>query len=560
MRPSITYFPVVTFASGINSYAVYAKMGAWETGDFSERFEGTNLTPQILDQTPDYRHLINLLPSGTPSGGVPSGVFFPTGNGTYYFRIYSRNSLGIPALTPASTTVDVNSINPFEGFKLASLSLVGSSGEDSFVSTRGSGTYDAETIRVKWQAGYDGLSFNPLTDVKYRISIRKSTDPNAVTKATGALEVPVANDPFQPSSVIYYVKTGYAPSNPADLEYTFSSIDNVATFISYFTGQVSFIRDYDIVVEGHLTDGTSSAGGNCVTGLRNSVTDSDFSNPYGYDILYVNNPKVPAIELTTGDIAVCMTSLNPNKFCTEQWFNSEGEIKVNLKTGNLPLDTVGGFIYSCVENFTPSDAISGYNVNRIKVVKSEFTSLSNPIIATSDLKGYKSGFAAISFYDSLDKKFRTYINKNILPSWDGSEYLNVSNAVVISPRGNADIEPYTYRAWFNADIKIVNSGNYDKISWDYNSAGFKPIIYNGASVFGVTGRSIKARFLFDSGHEAVGNYILTTTGPVYQITDRTSLGFDAELGAKQNSTVFIGVLDNWKTAITQVLESNVAVV
>ena len=199
-------------------------------------------------------------------------------------------------------------------------------------------------------------------------------------------------------------------------------------------------------------------------------------------------------------------------------------------------------------------------MNRIKVVKSEFTSLSNPIIATSDLKGYKSGFAAISFYDSLDKKFRTYINKNILPSWDGSEYLNVSNAVVISPRGNADIEPYTYRAWFNADIKIVNSGNYDKISWDYNSAGFKPIIYNGASVFGVTGRSIKARFLFDSGHEAVGNYILTTTGPVYQITDRTSLGFDAELGAKQNSTVFIGVLDNWKTAITQVLESNVAVV
>jgi outer membrane receptor protein involved in Fe transport len=59
-----------------------------------------------------------------------------------------------------------------------------------------------------------------------------------------------------------------------------------------------FFRQFDIVVEAHLDDGTSSAGGNFRINTRNGVSDSTFSNNAGYDILTVNNPAIPTINLT----------------------------------------------------------------------------------------------------------------------------------------------------------------------------------------------------------------------------------------------------------------------
>jgi len=430
---AIKYSISKTNMDGVNGFLVYAKLGDWESEDFSERFTNGNI-PQVIPQTPNSEFLINVA-----SNSNPSGNFIPLENGTYYFRVYSRNLQGIPSENGVSSSISVFDLNKFQGLRISSLRVEGNS--DALLSQKAEDTISFISPTFRWQASLENAPSTPYTlgDVYYRMTIRKSTSPNSSAPATSD-ESPIVGDPYQPSSVIYHEEKGYKPDDVNNPSLSFDLIENISAFTKYYTNQPQgltpsgAIRDYDVVVEAHLQDGSSSAGGNIFSTVRGGNLDSEYSQSKtnGWDILHVNNPKIPAIQLTEqADLDSCQIAAvsDPTRICTEQWINSNGTVSIDIKTNNLLDDIAGGFIYSCREIFSTEEALNGKKANGTSIYRGEFSDLSNPLNAASNLKDIKNGYVAVSFYDNLDKAFRDEMLK-VNPKYNDVfiSGLNVSNA------------------------------------------------------------------------------------------------------------------------------------
>jgi predicted phage tail protein len=486
---AIKYTLEVENYSGVNSFLVYAKQGNWDAGDFTERL-APGQAPVIMDETPDSRYLINILPTSRISG-----LHIPASNGTYYFRAYSRNGQGAPSEFPASNTIQINSINPFQNFVIKGLRL-STQNDDEFLGQRTGAQYSVSEPTFSWQAGFKDVTEKvSVSDIRYRVTFRKSVDASAIDPATPA-EWPERPDRYKPSTVIYYEITGYEPPNVGSLNYTLELDQNIQAFTNYWLSQGSqsltgIIREYDVVVEAHLDDGTSSAGGN-ISGSRFGITDSSFANNEGYDILYVNNPKVPALNLTDQDgLTDCLTAseTNPNLICTDQWINSEGQAKLSIQRGGLNDDVAGGFIMTCPKTFTINEALTGRKIDGTIIKVSEFQDLINPMTAESNLFGYKTGYMRVALYDTFDKAFRDdVILKNddftLLP------YLNVSNIVEVNPRGVFDTDRFKFRAWWAGYIRYTAAenvqGGTNPIAVTFNFVEAQSVGFLGASFDGVT--------------------------------------------------------------------------
>jgi hypothetical protein len=456
--------------SGMSSCLVYAKLGEWETGDFSELFNDTSDTPYVSDRTPDSNYLINILPIT-----ALSGVHIPFQNGRYNFRAYSRNSDGIPATVPAANYIDLEDTNALENFRISALNLEGIDEEET-LQAKTSGIYTTDEPTFVWQAGFVlGQDSFSATDLTYRVTFRKSTSQYATIRATGS-EAPGGADPYQPSNIIYYEETGLLPGRTDNLSYTLALSDNVQAFADYYLSLsqniTGVLREFDVVVEAHLPDGTTSAGGNFLTSSRGSITDSEYTNTAGYDILYVNNPRPSAISLTSENgLTACMLNASPSTVCTDQWFNAEGEVKLSVERGTLATDVVGGYIFSCPKSFTAAEAKAGKKFDNTVIRASEFTSVQNPITVPSNLFGYRSGYMAVGLYDTFDKDFRTYVRETT-PEFDIVTGLNISNTVKITNRGGQDLSANALRAWLACEI-VANTDSTIRIQT--NSVGIASV-------------------------------------------------------------------------------------
>lgn len=487
---AIKYVITESDNTNINSFLVYAKnsQAGWTTGDFAEQF-GNGEAPYVGDFTPDSRYLINIIPVN-----VKSGLYIPSESNIYHFRAYGRNRQGMPSLVPASNSINFSTANAFNNFTINSLRISDFAEDNLYINRTGAVTTTISPTFI-WQAGFRGLD-NPSglitsSNMGYRITIRKSVDSNAIFPATG-YEIkgyPAAQDRYKPSNVIYYELTGYRSTNLGELSYTFESVDNIEAFTDYYnsvgSGIISgIIREYDVVVEAHLIDGTSSAGGNFTTDAnelgRKDATYADV-NKNGWDIFYLNNPRTAPATLThpTG-LTACLVAAesNPAKFCTDQYVNSEGLIKLSILNGSLGSDIQGGYVYSAKTGFSFPEAMNGVTSNGFAVQNSRFTSLSDPISANSNLFGVKSGFMAVSFFDTFDERFESRVQSED-PEFDLRPYLALSNVVPVLPRGVFEQDKFKFRAW--VDVKMIYSVNSNidtyltSISW--NGAGIESVQY-----------------------------------------------------------------------------------
>lgn len=450
---------------GVNGFLVYARLGEWEKEDFSERFtDGSAL--RVVEETPDRRYLVNI----TDNINL-TNYYVPLSNGSYYFRVYSRNVVGVPSNSSVSASITVSNLNSFQSLLISSLRIDGN--QDTLITDKAEDLYETAEPSFRWQSSFenDGSSPYSIGDVSYRISIRKSTSPNSTNPATS--EERVGTDPYQPSSVIYYQSINYLPEESNNPSFQFDLNSNISSVVNYYRNNgVEFTgvwRDYDVVVEAHLPNGDSSAGGNIFGGGRLGVTDSSFlpSRKKGWDILHVNNPNVPKITLTpNGELGACLTSQTSDltQICTEQWINPDGTATFQIHTNNLPSDAVGGFVFSCRESFTQAEAHEGKKDNGVGISRFEFTNIDNPILSQTNLLGFRDGWLAISFYDSFDSSFRQEVLKSD-PFYNDIFFksLNMSDSVYVRSRGISEAQG-RYIAW--ASIELTAQPHQDSPTSD----------------------------------------------------------------------------------------------
>lgn len=279
------------------SYIVYAKLGDWANGDFSQR-GGT-----VVDATPDSRYIIDYVPY-QPS---VEKSYVPFSDGTYYFRAYSRNLNGVPSNTPVSGQVVIDQGDLIKNLTITNLSLSDNRGDGTENPKKASDSYSVLNPSFSWDIGFKQLQATVDTSsLFFRVTVREPSD-NEI-----------------PSPVIYFEKTGIPFSTQENgYTYAFPYGDNFSggailantprpfsAYNDYYfpredqsedlkdgfspkTGSSGPFRNYDVVIEAHDSEGNSSVGYNIAGGNEGSGVSSVYAaagiNSQGYDILNLKN-------------------------------------------------------------------------------------------------------------------------------------------------------------------------------------------------------------------------------------------------------------------------------
>ncbi len=391
----------------INSYKVYIKNGPWAgESDFdSSTYLAANL-----------------------QGHESQGSYYPTTNGVYYFRVYSVSRLGSRSSTYAAGNIEVAGMNALKDILIGGLVLEEETTDSTTGGTKKNSTAIGSDTVFKWQLGLqENGSYQ--TGLYYRFTAREPSNNSVPTKH------------------IYFQRTGLLRGAVNNLAYEFTFYDNTLAISNQ--GAPGPFRTYDAVIEGMLADGTSTAGGNFV--LNN---DSDFSNPNGYDILAVANPRVDPVLLTEGN------NFN-SSWKSEQWINPDGEIKVRFINSSFPEDMAGGYAYYSTESFNRAEGLG--LVTTPKVINSfRITESGNPFNIYANLTGASSAYLALAFYDDFDEAILQTGN-NI------QNQLNWSNVVKIDKRGDAQFRTSYFAAWLDMSVDC-SAGNIDT-SWAQKNFG-----------------------------------------------------------------------------------------
>lgn len=360
-----------------SSYIVYAKKGDWADGDFSQR-GGT-----VVDATPDSRYIIDFIPFALSV----EREYIPFTDGTYYFRVYSRNKNGVPSATPAAGQITVDQGDLIKNLTISNLSLSNNRQDNNEDPKKISDSYTVLNPSFSWDIGFKQLQATVDTSsIFFRVSIREPSD-NEI-----------------PSNVIYFEQTGI-PFATQENGYTYTldygknfsgsavlgnSARPFSAYADYYfpredqseflkenfslkKGSSGPFRNYDVVIEAHDADGNSSVGYNIANGNEGVGNSSVYAaagvNSQGYDIISVKNLlpnqviptpynhfeecraaiqvdannsfKKPYSSLTTSNLAKVYddfdlnyptaTSLGandnePTYFCTEQFLEQNGNI------------------------------------------------------------------------------------------------------------------------------------------------------------------------------------------------------------------------------------------
>lgn len=396
----IDYALFVSNVSGVGSYLVYAKNGNWASDT------------EFNNSSSNY--LVDVLPVSTTTGS-----FIPTENGTYFFRAYASNTAGNLSTSYAGNSILITDINPIKDIIISSLNLDTITGVNA-PGTIATGRYAIPSPTFRWQAGLAQTVTIPA-DFSYRLTFRSVSLNNS------------------PSNNIFYEVTGYQIRGIPN--YRFDINDNITAVSS--NGEFGPFREYDLVVEAMNSNGFSSAGGNFITN-----SDSDYNNFNGYDIVYVNNPRITGILLSTGN------KVSNGGFSTDQWITTDGDIKIAFYSGNSPTDIGGGYVFASDVPFTRNEALGIVSTNK-NIVTYPFVGNNNPITISASLSNSSTfqKYLGLSLYDSFDSAVASK-GTNIKPD------LDMTNVVLAIKRGAFDKQAFIYRNWAEISTIVVNRVNY----------------------------------------------------------------------------------------------------
>lgn len=393
----VDYSFLVDNPTYVNSYRVYVK-----NGDF------------VAPEVPSNDFLVATLPKETLTSS-----YTITGNGSYYFRIYSSNDVdGLISNGYASNNITINNISNINNVIISSLQLDGYTGVYSGVpqlSTINLFKTNDYNPTFNWQVGFRNNSFTDTTNLRFRATIRSLPDSSGSIYTT---RVPADN--------IVYQETGI------------ELINNVANFQFTLAKNVALpngpYRDYQVVVEAHDSDGNTSAG-NVIGSIENNFN----YNPWGYDTLIVNNPRQTGIELsnnmpTQQSGAGDFVTGSQNGFSSIQYMGPNGDIIIRFESGSFDSDLVGGYLYVGNIPFPKDDVLDGDPYWTSRIQKSRFTfnpvySYVNGPSAAFNIRGAPYAYVGISFYDKIDEAI---LNKGI----DISDELYMSNNAIASNDAN----------------------------------------------------------------------------------------------------------------------------
>lgn len=366
----INYSFLVDDYENIGSYRVYLQTGT--------NFSSNNIPP--------VENLISTLPSN-----VTSDSYFTNNTGRHFFRIYSSNDIkGILSSNYLSGGLIVygRESNQIQNTTLSSLRWVEPSDpaepDEVVIYTGYSDNYSVTTItdtdsnpEFTWQAGLLNNSLDS-TGVYYRVTVRPYSENNSRI----------------PNPDILYQETGIA-----DSRWQFTVDKN----LSIAGGP---IRDYQVIIEAHDSNGKTSAGNQI-----GSTSENWNLYPNGYDILSIINPRPSGIELSN-NISTQESGTGPfvsviNNYISTGYIGGNGELAIQYLSGNFDSDIVGGYIYTSSGQFNKIDTLlyTGEITNRVTKNIFTFNPL-NPVInspfAAQAIGGLSSGFVSVSFFDELD--------------------------------------------------------------------------------------------------------------------------------------------------------------
>lgn len=420
--------------SNVNSYRVFVKTSPFAVDDFTSQ---------------DY--VIQDLPKT-----VTSGIYLPTDNGDYNFRVYSVSYQGILSTDYTASSISLTNINPLQDIEISSLQIITGDLLIDGIGNKTSEIYSTDSPEFGWQVGINGINLNSNWD--YRITVREPSLTNI------------------PSNHIYYEITGYKSSQSI---FTFDFDDNNIAVSNQ--GVDGPFREYDLVVEAMNSGGYSSAGGNFSVGPS---FDSDYNNPQGYDIIYANNPRPRAVNLYTGSTS---TSFYSTGYATQQWITQDGEIKIYLSVSGdattletfFADDIAGNVLYYSSLPFTAEEAKEIIPVNpSSKVInKALIEANGNPLSAALGLFDVERQYIAIAPYDSFDIAINDRINNYLYTGLDLSNVVTLRNPSLAG----------SYRAWVEIELdvdittspanpkhkKLVRSLNSNWVVKSYNISSVK---------------------------------------------------------------------------------------
>tara|TARA_Y100001937_G_scaffold128543_1_gene205749 strand:+ start:379 stop:4797 length:4419 start_codon:yes stop_codon:yes gene_type:complete len=361
------------------------------------------------------------------------GTFIPSSAGTYFIRVFSANILGQTSAQAVNSSVAVDNVNPIKDINVQSLRLSSDSNSTNLAGQKdGSQTiYTTESPTFNWEMT-TSLNQGVTSDLAFRLSIRQKSSNN----------VPHTNILFQ--------ETGIRPiGNEANFQ--FHVTGNAFQF-----GNFTALRDYDVVVEAHDSEGRTSAGG---TFSNLGVESNNFSNSNGYDILSVDNPKIAPVLSAEG--AACASS---DDLCTEQELSIDKSIKLIFQKNNFEDKTRGGFLYVSTRNFNQSEINQKVNIpSDIEVIKFNYNNVVELFSADSARRAADKLYIAYSLFDIFDEqvnRFRTDEQSPIFDSnFDFKSILNVSNVIAIEKDAQSVIKVggQGFKTW----IKIDLEGNWE---------------------------------------------------------------------------------------------------
>ena len=482
VRAKISFSPPVD-KSHLEGYLVYMKFGA----DFVDSPLTTDYFEDPDKKLPDSEFYYTFIGKTFNSFDFKS---LPYSNGTYFIRIYSVN---LNSKTHSRTEFlagdfSVEGLNLLLNLEVKSLRLrTDPSGNLSADKDASIENFESAEIDVEWQAGFfrDSLKeFATPVGFTYRVTYRKS-------------------DPFNnaPSPIILFEQTGIRPQA---FVHGLSMSDNLGISLpSSLSSEITPLRTFDVVVEAVDRDGFSSAGGQIIRDNSGGVTtDSTYNSPRGYDIIYVNNPSLPAVHLTDRDNQInpedCESDVpRVQKFCTEQWINDGGEVGIFIKidSGNSILNNDArsvGFLMSKAK-FTEADIQTKLQT----IIDDPALRLNREIVFNTrkDSLVFSAGFAATTSVQTIFKRFS---EETVLGAGESREdvseiymsvafldtflfeamaeapaktslikKLNFSNVVRVAPRGVFLRDSLLFRAW-----AVVH------VNWESPDA----LTYHGANI------------------------------------------------------------------------------
>jgi hypothetical protein len=389
--------------SGVTSYKIFAQQS--NTGFI------------VGNSVPIDDYLVASLPKESSAAyyNIPS-------TGSFYFRAYSINDVNGKYSTGYATgLVTITGHSPIQDVSISSLNLDDSSRTHSGYRT--TGAYSILNPSFTWQVGIDSES-TLGQNFTYRLSIRQPSNSNT------------------PSSNVYFQTTGWQANSSAP-NFPFSFNQNCLISGGPY-------RRYDVVVEAMDASGRTSAG-NQIGGTET------WANPYGYDILYVDFPRLTGFKLTTGNQV-------GNTFQTDQWIDSEGSIALSLISGVLPDTIEGGYIYADTGLFTTGQIQSG--TNGVTLEMTPVDTSANFYKSAVKLSQFNTGWMAVSFYDSWDKALRdkgllierTLPVSNIVPVYGTGSFYNIraTNSIsIVDPSDYLSSSSYTTETVSDAGSQYV---------------------------------------------------------------------------------------------------------